>query len=636
MCGIAGILCRKPLELSSVVRRQHGLMAHRGSDDYAVLSFSNGHETLAGEAGPGPHDAVFSHWRLSILDTSSAGRQPMRSSCGRYQIVFNGEIYNYIELRRELSQLGHCFRSQTDTEVLLAAFIEWGVNCFSRLVGMFALAIVDTKEKLVTLARDHFGIKPLYYVNNEDCFAFASEIKALLVVPGFRPLLNDQSVFHFLRWGLTDWSEATIYAGVRHLPAGSYMRVAMSGLAVEPPQRFWNIRPSGNTRISFRDATARMRELFLESLRIHLRSDVPVSATLSGGLDSSGIVLGVGKVAPSFRLNTFSFVAEEARIDESAWVELVTRDANVTRHSVRAEHAEMEQECNDLVYSQDEPFDGMSIYAQRLVYRAIRKAGIKVALDGQGADEFLAGYFSYLGVHLAVLLESGAVSEAAGIFRRSIKRSGLTVMELLGLVGHAAFPQPLGAIARSLSGKGVTPNWLKRDWMRRAGVETEKPTSRAPNQSLVEKLADDVSRANLPKLLRYADRNAMCFSVENRVPFLDHRLVEFALSLPASYLVSGAGVTKHVFREAMRGIIPDRVIDRNDKIGFAAPEVTWLMAGKNWINSEIMPYADSSEEYMSSKCLLSDWARFSRGDKSNSRSLWRRILFILWRKIYKV
>ncbi len=307
MCGIAGVAFGEaqagaPLAASRFLES----LAHRGPDGSGWAAFT-------ADGLPARHcgdtRTLLAHRRLAILDLTRAGAQPMASPDGRFQLVFNGEIYNYLELARELEQLGHCFVSRSDTEVLLHAFMEWDTGAIRRFAGMFAFAIVDTMRNRLVLARDGFGIKPLYYTTAGGSFAFASEIKAVLTIPGVPRRGNAARAFDYLRFGLTDHTSETMFDGIRQLPPGHWMEVDLDSPAAGVPVRFWGLEP-GRIEVPFEQAARELREIFLESIRLHLRSDVPVGAALSGGVDSSAIVCAMRFVAGAgMDLHTFTYAA---------------------------------------------------------------------------------------------------------------------------------------------------------------------------------------------------------------------------------------------------------------------------------------------------------------------------------------
>jgi asparagine synthase (glutamine-hydrolysing) len=377
MCGILGILARDQLSLSGT-QLQAALQSirHRGPDDEGYLLYApdrgealalGGPDTVhelalprVASSDPGRFRCAFGHRRLSILDLSVAGHQPMRTADGRYWVTYNGEVYNYVELRRELELQGVVFHTSSDTEVLLEAYRAWGVGMLPRLVGMFAFALLDTRTNKVLLARDQFGIKPLYVARSERQFAFASEVKALLRLPGVRPVGNPSKVYQYVRYGVRDADAATVLQNVERLPAAHYLEVDLDSLRTDGPQCYWKIDLTRRIAPSFPEAVAEVRRMFEASIRLHLRSDVPVGCTLSGGLDSSAIVRQaqslLGHASP---LSTFSFVSDlDAAMNEEPYIDMIT---GTVVDKVRPQAAEIAADIDEVMRALELPFESLSM-----------------------------------------------------------------------------------------------------------------------------------------------------------------------------------------------------------------------------------------------------------------------------------
>ena len=569
MCGIAGITRRAPTATLMVeTQRMLDVLAHRGPDDAGAITF-----TPDGDAAP----IALGARRLAIIDLSPAGHQPMESSDGRYAIVLNGEIYNYVELRRELEGLGHTFRSRSDTEVLLASYATWGAACWNRCVGMFACAILDRTTRRLVLARDPFGMKPLYYVAQQGALAFASEIPPLLDNP---VRADAQRVYDYLDSGITDHGGETMFAGVQAIPAAHYAEIDLARPDAVAPIPYWSLDPGQTQEISFDAAARRLRELFLESIALHLRSDVQVGALLSGGTDSSSVVMAMRHVAgPKLELHTFSYVAGQGAISEEPWIDIVNAAAGAIPHKIHLTPEEWSADAARLVETQNEPFGSIAIYAQNRVFRRAAQSGIKVVLGGQGSDELLAGYRGGWVIRLAMLIERLRWVEALRFLRQlaRVRQENDPTLARIGLFAlRRVLPPAIADAARRL--RPPQRPWINRDWCRAHGVVVDP--SRHGRESGEGRLRHELIRAvttlSLPALLRYEDRNAMAYSVESRLPYLTPELARFALSLPPDYLVGPDGTGKRVFRAAMRGIVPDAILDRRDKIGFAVPIQTWL------------------------------------------------------------
>ena len=392
MCGIAGFVGAPGVGLTAL-RGWGELLEHRGPDDVgldvlAPAGFGSGRDPAC--IGPDAQ-AVLWHRRLSILDLSEAGWQPMSSADGRHHLILNGEIYNYLELRGELESLGIRFRSRSDTEVLLEAWRRWGTAVLPRLTGMFAFALLDVRERTLTLARDPFGIKPLLYSHWPGGFAFASEPKALLALPQVRRKVNAQRVYDYLRFGLTDHGTETMFSDLHSLPPAHWMEVSLDQAVASAPVCYWELASDERYAGTFEQAADELRERFVDSVRLHLRSDVPVGAALSGGIDSTAIVMAMRALEPGLELHTFSYVADDPELTEERWLDLAASACRATPHKTSATPAQLGTDLDPLLRAQDEPFGSTSIHAQQRLIPLAREARIKVMLDGQGADELLGG-----------------------------------------------------------------------------------------------------------------------------------------------------------------------------------------------------------------------------------------------------
>jgi asparagine synthase (glutamine-hydrolysing) len=569
MCGLYASIAFAP-ERARIDR-----VAHRGPD-------GSGWREFASAAGP----VALGHRRLAIIDLSEAGLQPMADASGRYHLVLNGEIYNYLELRDELRAKGHQFSSDTDSEVLLAAYREWGEDCLGRFLGMFAFLIWDERDQLLFAARDRFGIKPLYVAVNQRGIAFASEIKQLLGLPGLSGRMNLARVRDFLAAGMSDHTEETLFEGVVQIQPGCCVAIA-AGRAwtgrIEP-KRWYAIPPHGTLRLSEAEAAEQFRSLLTDSVRLHLRSDAPVGSCLSGGLDSSSIVCLMSRMLDAegrgARVNTVSACYEEKAVDETPFMNAVVAHTGAAGHHVFPRPEDVFARASDLTWHQDEPFGSTSIFAQWCVFEEARRAGIKVMLDGQGADEALAGYHWTYAWHLLTLIRQGRLTALASTVSQRVGAHGCGVADQLTRLAAVALPPRLAhALKAGRNGAG-------RRWLRSEAFGTLAPDHGALElASAINGLPQviDVATlcvvltfsANLQMLLHWEDRNSMAHSIEARVPFLDHRLVEFALALGNEHKLVGAD-TKRVLRRAMTDVLPPEILARRDKLGFATPEAAWF------------------------------------------------------------
>jgi len=634
MCGIAGLTrFDGPAVEPDLLRRLSRTLRHRGPDDLGFLTWSGNAPARAArdpdELAPGRVGLV--HNRLSILDLTDAGWQPMATPDGRFHIVFNGEIYNYLELRTELEALGHPFGSHSDTEVLLAAYAQWGSRALNRLVGMFAFAVLDTAEHKLFLARDFFGIKPLYYTFWADQFAFASEIKALLELPGLPRQMNAQPLYNYLRFGLTDDGDQTLLEGIHHLPAAHYLEISLDKPRRPRPKRYWKPTIDKRLDISEDEASQRLREMFCQNIRLHLRSDVPVGAALSGGIDSSAIVMTMRHVQGNgFPLHTFSYVAEDPALSEERWVDIVAEAGHTVVHKAQPTPEELVADLDHMISVQDEPFSSTSMYAQHHVFRMAHKAGIKVMLDGQGADEILGGYRYFIGAQLTSLLRRGRWVQAARLLRRALRLPGLSGLTLLFYTGEFLVPPALQGLARRLVSEDLSPAWMNADWFHKRGVILQSPRRCRTRDALREQLHQTLVETSLPKLLRYEDRNSMAHSIESRVPFLTPEMVDFVLSLPPEYIISPHCTTKAAFRLAMRGIVPDAILDRTDKIGLATPEQAWLSHLRPWVQAVLESAAAADIPALNPQRAQREWQAVLNGRKRFDARVWRWINLIRW------
>jgi len=598
-------------------------LLHRGPDDHGfVLVETRTGTTWTGDrAAPAGarFDLALGHRRLSIVDLSEAGHQPMVSASGRHWIVYNGEIYNFVELREELKRLGHQFRSATDTEVVLAAYAEWGADCLSRFNGMWAFAIWDDVTKSLFCARDRFGVKPFYYSVGPDWFVFGSEIKALFEHPDVPRSPNPSAIYDFLSMRLADHTNETFFEGISRLPAGHTLTYRPGHAPVI--ERYWDCQPAFQDDSSPETeavAIARFQELFEDAVRIRLRADVPIGTCLSGGVDSSSIVVTANELMfgemqldrklTGDRQRTFSACFEDPRFDERPFIDKVLDATGASSFRVFPSGSRLWDELPKLVDQMDEPFHSTSQYSQYNVMRLVRESGVTVTLDGQGADELMGGYPTYHSVYLATLLRAGRFGAAAKEAAATVKMSGRgrSAAQLLLRTGYGLLPPSISSPIRTalapmfstLSPEGrslqvIRPELQARfgerrlDWLRSRSVAMH---------DLGRRLYEDVFQVSLPVLLRYADRNSMAFSIESRMPLLDYRLAEHIFSLPLSMIMRD-GWTKWVFRSAMQGRLPPEVQWRKDKMGFVTPEAIWMREGKAHV-AEVLSGSTMSEAYL--------------------------------------
>jgi asparagine synthase (glutamine-hydrolysing) len=641
MCGIAGIWQFGGEAPNYVaIRQMVAAERHRGPDDVGFLSLSSSTgdwsesmpDALQTESGGPTHDVLFGFRRLAILDLSALGHQPMRNADGSLWLVFNGEIYNYIELREELMRMGRHFRSGTDSEVILQAYDQWGESCVERFNGMWAFALWDQRRQHLFCSRDRFGVKPFYYYYDENRFVFGSEIKVVLQHPAVHRAPNHSRVLDFLAFRMLDHTEETCFTGIRQILPSTSMTVSRAGLR---SRKYWTLDATRVQSTAPEAARARFIELFTDSVRLRMRSDVQVGSCLSGGLDSSSIVcvmdrlLRAGPPSGSANSNQFTFSScfDESRYDERQYIQAVVGATNVTPHYVFPSPRRLAEESERLVWHLDEPFVGTSTYAQWDIMRTARSKGVTVLLDGQGADELLAGYPTYYGSRFADLAARGSGRELLREVR-TLERNG--------------WARYRGTLLKSFA-YGMAPAWIRAQAHRvRALLQTRWLTPDAfdgyhpahhsdiAGSRLSRHLHRMLTSDQLPALLHYEDRTSMAASVEARVPFLDYRFVEFIFSLDDSFKLA-RGRTKVVLRDAMAGIVPAEVLSRTDKMGFVTPEDLWFRDELRDFAYDVISSASfGSRGLVDQKQALALFERHERGEVNVAGTLWRWINLELW------
>ncbi len=631
MCGVVAIINKQKQDLE--IGKLLETIRHRGPDDSGWLEWNDGRLCRGQDAAVLTGEVILGHARLSIIDLSKAGWQPMSSADGCYHVVFNGEVYNYLELRNELEKCGYIFKTHTDTEVLLTALVEWKEAALTKLRGMFAFCFFDVERREMLLARDYFGIKPLYFCETSQFVAFASEQKTLLSLSGVSNKTNAQSLYEYLLVGVTDQGVESMFQDIRQVPAGHYMRVSIDDAKLSMPVCYWSVDLSRKIKPTFRDAVDRVRELFLESVALHLRSDVPIGTALSGGIDSSAIVCAVRHLNPTQEIHTFSFIAEDEGISEEKWIDIVNQHVGAIPHKVHATQEEMVNDLEDLIRTQGEPFGSTSIYAQYRVFKEAAANYIKVMLDGQGADEMLGGYVYYQGGRMASMIKSMDIVGAYAFWRRSSKSPGRSGAQLAMYTANELLPDSMRRVARKFVSKGVPPKWLSKKWVDKEQLNVRPDLFRrsAGKDVLRYRMSETLRVSSVPHLLRYEDRNSMRFSIESRVPFLYTDLVEYLYSLPEEFLIAKDGTSKFVFREAMRGIVPDAILDRKDKIGFATPELAWLVKMNAWVEKCLDQ--GGTLGCFDLELLQAEWKKVMKGEAPFNFRCWRWINAIEWRAL---
>lgn len=644
MCGFI-VLVRKPGGKLPTAAIEPALLSmhRRGPDDEGYVGWNRGTADviqMRGDETSGrtdlPHaryalmsadwDVVLGHRRLSIIDLSEAGHQPMGRASSQTWITYNGEIYNYIELRAELEARGQRFSTHTDTEVLLAAYENWGWGMLDRIEGMYAFALLDQRREEIFLARDPFGIKPLYKTETNDYVAFASEMRCLRRLPGVSGQGDPGVAVGYLWLGERGTGDRTFLKGIRALPAAHHQTIAISSARTTALRQYWFPRQTEPSDVGFDEAVSSVRDAVFDSVRIHMRSDVPLGSCLSGGLDSSAIVAVMRRLsARDQQLHTFSFVSEDARQSEERYIDLVE---GVTRHKVRPTADDVLRDLDRLLEAQEVPFSTLSIYAQFRVFEIASQAGIKVMLDGQGADEIFGGYDSIVVARAASLVNRGRVGAALSVLGSLPTTTAFgRVQDALVMLARVAAGRGLGDALGALRRATGVPPWLDRRYLDR---HREALTGITPGAQLSVRgeLQQYLEHMTLPQLLRYEDLNSMFFSIESRVPYCNRRLVDLVSGLPDQYLVSDEGRTKSVLRSAVLDIVPHEILHRS-KVGFVAPDAQWLRRGFESLIGRCRDSQDACPPFLDFQ-VFEEWCRRQLFRTVPSGALWRGLNLMLW------
>ncbi len=645
MCGILSVINIRGKSDSAQLIDATSVIRHRGPDDEGFLTWKPGSNAKVW-AGKDTAHSTKDHWkyedlhpgesfkvglghrRLSILDLSPTGHQPMLFAEAQLSIVFNGEIYNYLEIKEELRQAGHQFTGTSDTEVILHAWAQWGSACLHKFNGMFAFVLLDERKQELYAVRDRFGVKPLYYYTGTNAIYLASEIKQISTAPGFQFSLNETSARQFLATGATEHTDNTFDTQIKQLPGGHYLHIDLADSDCKMKTVRWYQLPNTKWRGSFEDAATQLKTLLTDSVRVRLRSDVKVGSCLSGGLDSSSIVCLAADLLQAqgdhAGQETVTACFDNARYDEWSYAQQVIAKTKAHPHRVFPSFTQLQEDLDTLLWYQDEPFGSTSIFSQWAVFKETNRAGLKVMIDGQGADEQLAGY------------GGNDLSYYTGMLQQMKWRSlNVEARHYKSEKGHWPKGFLLGA-AQLTGGKGITQLLPKRlrlsthspaDWVLHQNNEGELQHAHSLRENLVQQLYS----TPLPGLLRYEDHNSMAWSVESRTPFLDYRLVEFNMSLPERY-VYNKGVRKHVLRKAMHGVIPEAIEQRRDKMGFVTPEEVWLKEeGRAWFSNELeAAYKKLDRTMIDATAARKYVAEIMDGKRTFNFMPWRIICFNRW------
>ncbi len=567
MCGILAVIGSKNYPALDIFLDSLDKMKHRGPDAVRTEKFlSNKYSDQS---------IILGHHRLAIIDLSDNAIQPMSSIDNRFTIIYNGEIYNYIELREELLAQGEQFFSSSDTEVLLNGYKIFGKEILSKLNGMFAFIILDKQKEEIFIARDRFGIKPLYYSYYKEHLIISSEMKPIIQLREEKISPNNTLIWDFLNEGSLDRTDETFFKEIHRFPAGSYSIFEFNQKLEF--YKYWNLgkevqnlkNSDGFNTKSCEEHIKTVQDLFIDAVRLRLRSDVSVGSNLSGGIDSSSIVSVVNMIiSEEQRMNfeTFSIAFDKTfSFSEEEFVKIITQNTMFKNHSYTPTVLDINKDFEKFIWHQEEPVGGLSAFGSYCVMRVASERGTIVLLNGQGADEILAGYFPLTAYYFFELFKKfhwktflTEIRETK--YKRSIKSF---LIQLLPIYLHEKLVLRERGIRKYLN-RDFIQKYSKRRlpslWLRRNTL----------NSALQKNLTE-----NFQHMLRFDERNSMAFSIEVRVPFLDYKLVKYLLALPSDYLIR-KGTTKWIFREAMANITPQPILNRRDKIGFAVPETKWL------------------------------------------------------------
>ena len=634
MCGITGFLLSR-VNQGNVLREMTKAVAHRGPDDEGYLFVNRSTGQWAEFSGPDSPEVIrialpaiaqsdlwakehqpdlaLGHRRFAIISPTPDGHQPFWDSAHRVCLSLNGEIYNYLEVRKELEAIGHEFRTGTDTEVLIEAYRAWGDRSFEKLNGMWAVAIYDFDRRELVLCRDRTGERPLYWVRRPDGIYFASEIKALLTLVAERETPNDVAL-NFLHQGVADLDKQTFFRGIESVPIATVVRIGMDGVPTE--RRYWRApddRPERTPTAvaSVADLCAELRDLLRDAVRLRLRADVPVNVALSGGMDSSSVVA----MAATLRgdgVDTYTVRFAEKQWNEWPFAAAVAERYRVNNLVVDPPSDWMWAYFDRFVQSMEEPFHAPDLLPDHVVRRMLAARGIKVSLSGIGGDEIFAGYEHYRQFRIL-----------------DLKRSGHRLSALKEIISstHSTPAKSVMRLVRSrLSAQGEKSQAAARgDFRRRAFTSAGSPSLRALPQSCSDRLWADIDWSLLPYWLRAGDKSSMAIPIEVRYPFLDHRLIEFAMRLPLDLLIRD-GWMKWLLRKAMEDMLPRDVVWRRQKMGFPFPIVEWLEGAVTELR---IVFGEMDNPYLPREFWTEHLAELIRFDPW---LVWRALSFEMWHR----
>ncbi|MBU0671097.1 asparagine synthase (glutamine-hydrolyzing) [Patescibacteria group bacterium] len=609
MCGIIGCISNKVSEKDFISARDK--MTNRGPDD-------------AGHYFDEKRNVRLGHRRLSIIDLSPTGHQPMISNSGNYVIVFNGEVYNYLELKRELKG-EYDFKTRTDTEVILAAYIRWGEDCVNKFNGMFAFAIYDIKSGKLFCVRDRFGVKPFYYYRDDNIFVFASEIKSILAL-GVGAAQNDKIIYDYLAFGYYDHSDETFFENIRSLPAGCNMRVGANRRITL--KRYWDLNEPkiDYEKYTYGELQEKFKTLLEDSIRLRFRSDVPVGVNVSSGVDSTSLLFFSEKVTQS-PLRLFSMCLPDEIFNECRFIKDVLNDNQKRRWYTSCLNPEevfiLAEQMNMI---QDEPYGGIPTIAYTKLNEQAKNEGTVVLLEGQGVDEILAGYSYYRVEYLKDLFREKRYGNILN-YARHLTRAGMPLIKSLYSVWSAS------RIETSVRSQDMTKQLaleaLNKEFVDKFSKICQPLIVTKFKSDLLNAQYRDIMHTKLPRVLRFNDHATMHYSRELRVPYLDYRLVEFAFFLPNQYKIQ-PGRHKRLLRDAMKSINPEET-NRKEKVAFGAVQTPWF---RKYFEKEIMERLESDSfkflPYFNHDIAMKKARAFFQGEGDNSFFIWQWLNLAMW------
>lgn len=598
MCGISGIINKNGLAVDKrEIQKINNMISHRGPDDEGFYFEKN---------------FAFGHRRLSILDLSKDGHQPMYY-LDKYVITYNGEVYNYIEIKEELVNYGYTFYSNTDTEVILASYDKWGENCVNKFNGMWSFAIYDKEKNIIFCSRDRFGVKPFYYTEVDNKFIFGSEIKQLLEFYQDR-YVNKTVLMNYLVIGYENYSNETFFENIFNLEQSHNMIYDLTNNKFNI-KRYYDIEKE-TLNLDEESSIKVYRDALYESIKLRLRSDVKIGTCLSGGLDSSsiaGIASSLYRKESDNRFIAIHAKSTEKKSDESEFAKQVAKYCNLELNLIEPTKEDFVNILDEVIYTQEEPFRSPSVIMQYFIMKKSKEIGCTVLLDGQGGDETLLGYERY---YPAYLLDLNFVDMLKGFFNSS-KNSKLSKFEIVKYFLY--FTNSKIRIKR-LKQKN---NFFKSNYLEEVSFKLVKDNS-TNYLNIFDLQYEEIYKTQLPQLLKYEDKNSMRNSIETRLPFIDYRVVEKALSINNKYKIN-QGWTKNILRKVIEGILPFEVIWRKNKMGFEAPEKTWL----DKIDSDIKVVIEKSD-------LLREICKNIPYDSLDFKQKWKLFNISKWENIYNV